>query len=209
MKILSINTKTFTNNRFNFPKFNFFFQNYSTVYAEAIKTGMTKISSDQPAPPAYEPSKTKLSKAGFDKLPLGVLENTFITHTFLLKETKSGEAVALFRTKNDKSLLGKFTDHFRLYIDYVEYKGGVKPGLRFMNDEEASFAEIINDPNDVVENITENKVKSSFIQGDKGFTLAIKNCTNVSLDAYWVNYEGGMSLLGRHSVPPAPESWNR
>ena len=126
----------------------------------------------------------KLSKSAFDKLPLGVLENTFITHTFLLKETKSGEAVALFRTNNDKNLINKFKDHFRLYVDYVEYKGGVKPGLKFMDESQSKFAEVVNDPTDVVNRVTDNKVNSTFIQGDKGYTLAIKNCTNISLDAY-------------------------
>ena len=45
-------------------------------------------------------------------------------------------------------------------------------------------------------------VKSEYYQGDKGYTLEIKNVTDVMLDAYWVNYTGGMRMLGRHSVPP-------
>ena len=115
----------------------------------------------------------------------------------------------MFRTNNDKNLINKFKDHFRLYVDYVEYKGGVKPGLKFMDESQSKFAEVVNDPTDVVNRVTDNKVNSTFIQGDKGYTLAIKNCTNISLDAYWVNYQGGMRLLGRHSVPPAPENWSR
>ena len=156
----------------------------------------------------------KLSAQAFSSLPLGVLENTFITHTFLLKESKTGEAVALFRTNNEKNLLGKLEratyGTFKLYVDYVEHKGVVKPGLRFMDEEKQSkISEIVNDPVKVVELMAENKVNSKFIQGDKGFCLEIKNCTNMRLDAYWVNYQGGYRLLGRHSVPPAPKDWNR
>ena len=149
-----------------------------------------------------------LSKESVRRLPMGVLENTFITHTFLLKETKTGEAVALFQTNNDPKLVNAFEGHFELYIDYVNINGDTKPGLKFLFPKKQSKqAMIVNDPNEVVQRITDNKVNSSYIQGDKGYTLSIKNATNVMFDAYWVNYSGGMRLLGRHSIPVVPENW--
>lgn len=70
------------------------------------------------------------------------------------------------------------------------------------------LCKIVNNPSKVVKRITDHQVDSKYYQGDKGYTLSIKNCTKVRLDAYWVNYQGGMRLLGRHSVPPAPENFS-
>jgi len=154
--------------------------------------------------------KRSVTKKQYSKLAMGVLENTFITHTFLLKESTTGNVVALFQTNRDTKLVGTFKK-IQLYVDYVEHSGEKKPGLKWLSKQDdgkakPSSAMIINDPVRVVQSLTDKTVKSQFYQGDKGYTLEIKNVTNMMLDAYWVNYEGGMRLLGRHSIPACEDS---
>ena len=74
-----------------------------------------------------EPSTSRnITKQALDRLPMGVLEDTYLTHTFLLKETKTGEMVALFQTNNDASLINTLPKPYQLYVDYVEHNGNYR-----------------------------------------------------------------------------------
>lgn len=203
--------------------------------SEKILGAFTSDNSVQPQPTATFYLNRKLHPDKINQLPLGILENTFLTHHFVLRDVVTDQIISLFGTydlEENSEILQEFQQHFSqvdlgtqkrgnfgLYMDYLDadqknsdnQKSGSPPpkiGLKFMYPQfQSKFGFILNDPDKISEILDQKKIKTEFKNYDLGYTVSIKNAVLSKVDAFWVNYSGELVKLGRHRLRPAPIKW--